>query len=246
MTTRTTISTTTLLRCVCQRQPRSALQFRQASSSSLSSSSTAKKPGLYTRIKEAAEAATYKFRPLSPRAELAVQRQQEKQDGLGSLLQKTLEEAQEAVAVNEEPQLPTSGYVRSGKVYTQVSRYYPFTLKSSLISQSQHKTSTGTIPISPRKLNAVGRLIAGKPIDSAILQMQMSDKRVAHTRIKSMLVLARDHAVMKGLRRERLVVQEAWVSKGVYLRRIEPRGRGKFGIRMKPEWVVCTLPDELN
>ena len=67
--------------------------------------------------------------------------------------------------------------------------------------------------------------------------MQMSDKRVAQTRIKSMLVLARDHAIMKGLARDRLIVREAWVSKGVYLKRIDIKGRGRHGIIMKPECV---------
>jgi len=65
--------------------------------------------------------------------------------------------------------------------------------------------------------------------------MQMSDKRIASTKIKSMLALARDHATMKGLKREELVVREAWVSKGVYLRRLDIKGRGRHGIRMKPE-----------
>jgi hypothetical protein len=69
--------------------------------------------------------------------------------------------------------------------------------------------------------------------------MQMSDKRIASTKIKSMLALARDHATMKGLKREELVVREAWVSKGVYLRRLDIKGRGRHGIRMKPEWVAA-------
>ena len=53
-----------------------------------------------------------------------------------------------------------------------------------------------------------------------------------------MLVLARDHAIMKGLKREELVVREAWVSKGIFLRRLDIKGRGRAGIRMKPECVL--------
>ena len=86
-------------------------------------------------------------------------------------------------------------------------------------------------------MNEVARLIQKKPIDYAILQAQMSDKRVAKTRVKSMLCLARDHAVAKGLEREKLVVQRAWVTKGVYLKRLDIKGRGRFGVKMRPEWV---------
>ena len=51
----------------------------------------------------------------------------------------------------------------------------------------------------------LGRQIAGKPIDSAILQMMFSEKR-ASSRIKSMLVVAKDHAAAKGLEEKKLVV----------------------------------------
>jgi len=100
---------------------------------------------------------------------------------------------------------------------------------------TEHKTSTGNIKYSLRKLNDIARLISGMPIDHAILQMQISDKRVAQSKIKSMLALARDHAIAKGLRREELVVKEAWVNKGVYLKRLDIKGRGRHGIIMKPE-----------
>lgn len=69
----------------------------------------------------------------------------------------------------------------------------------------QHKYSTANFKISHRKLNMLGRQIAGKPIDSAILQMMFSEKR-ASKRIKSMLVVAKDHAVAKGLDEKKLVV----------------------------------------
>jgi hypothetical protein len=52
----------------------------------------------------------------------------------------------------------------------------------------------------------LGRQISGKPIDYAILQMKFSEKR-ASKRIKSMLVVARDHAInYKRLDGSKLVV----------------------------------------
>jgi len=96
---------------------------------------------------------------------------------------------------------------------------------------SEHRYSTASFKISPRKLNLLARQISGKPIDAAILQMVFSDKR-ASTRIKSMLVVARDHAEMyKNMPRDKLVVSEAWVAKGKTLKRVDIKGRGRSGIK---------------
>ncbi|CAE6440614.1 unnamed protein product [Rhizoctonia solani] len=103
-----------------------------------------------------------------------------------------------------------------------------------LKQHTQHKYSTAVFKISRRKLNLLANQISGKPVDSAILQMEFSDKR-ASRRIKSTLCLARDHAEMyKGLARDKLVVAEAWVSKGDYLQRVDPKGRGRMGRKHHP------------
>ncbi|KZT12567.1 mitochondrial 50S ribosomal protein L22 [Laetiporus sulphureus 93-53] len=101
---------------------------------------------------------------------------------------------------------------------------------------TEHKYSTANFKISHRKLNQLGRQIAGKPIDAAILQMQFSEKR-ASKRIKSMLAVAKDHATkLKGLDEKKLIVAEAWVSKGPkVLKRLETKARGRFGIREHPD-----------
>ncbi|KAF8559116.1 ribosomal protein L22 [Imleria badia] len=100
----------------------------------------------------------------------------------------------------------------------------------------EHKYSTANFKISHRKLNMLGRQISGKPIDHAIMQMEFSEKR-ASSRIKSMLATAKLHAsVYKKMDSSRLIVSEAWVTKGPkQLKRLEPRGRGKFGIRVHPD-----------
>ncbi|KAI6105589.1 ribosomal protein L22 [Pisolithus sp. B1] len=100
----------------------------------------------------------------------------------------------------------------------------------------EHKYSTANFKISHRKLNMLGRQISGKPIDHAIMQMQFSEKR-ASNRIMSMLATAKLHAtVYKNMDPSKLVVSEAWVTKGENrLKRLEPRGRGKFGVRIHPD-----------
>lgn len=77
---------------------------------------------------------------------------------------------------------------------------------SPCLTPLQHKYSTANFKISHRKLNLLSRQIAGKPIDHAILQMMFSEKR-ASKRIKSMLVVAKSHAVkLKDLNEGRLIV----------------------------------------
>ncbi|KAL1944191.1 hypothetical protein VTO73DRAFT_3376 [Trametes versicolor] len=100
---------------------------------------------------------------------------------------------------------------------------------------TEHKYSTGNFKISHRKLNMIGRQIAGKPVDSAILQMMFSEKR-ASKRIKSMLVVAKSHAVkLKSLDEGKLVVAESWVTKGPHqFKRYDIKGRGRAGVKTHP------------
>ncbi|ODN78954.1 hypothetical protein L202_04470 [Cryptococcus amylolentus CBS 6039] len=94
---------------------------------------------------------------------------------------------------------------------------------------TEHSYSSAPHKISPRKLNLLSRQIAGLPVDEAIVQMQFSEKRASKW-VKSTLALARDHAMDKNLKRDKLVVSEAWVSKGQKIGRIDIKGRGKYGI----------------
>lgn len=137
----------------------------------------------------------------------------------------------------------------------------------------QLRGATKTFKISHRKLNKLGQQIAGKPIDSAILQMMFSEKR-ASKRIKSMLAQTKGNAVLRGMQEDRLIVcayahfaldyllyftltffltpclAEAWVNKGPGGRmnkRVEIKGRGKMGIRTKyTAKMVVTLREGLT
>lgn len=110
--------------------------------------------------------------------------------------------------------------------------------------RTEHKYSTANFKISHRKLNLLGRQIAGKPIDSAILQMTFSEKR-ASKRIKSMLVVAKDHAQRLGMDEKKLVVAESWVSKGPNVhKRIDIKGRGRFGIKHHPDSKMSVILKE--
>ncbi|OCF38762.1 50S small subunit ribosomal protein L22 [Kwoniella heveanensis CBS 569] len=98
---------------------------------------------------------------------------------------------------------------------------------------TEHSYSSARHKISHRKLNDLSRQIAGLPVDEAIVQMQFSEKR-ASSWVKSTLAIARDHAMDKNLKRDKLVVAETWVSKGPKIQRLDIKGRGKYGIKHHP------------
>ncbi|GAA5842547.1 hypothetical protein JCM3766R1_002625 [Sporobolomyces carnicolor] len=104
----------------------------------------------------------------------------------------------------------------------------------------QHKSSTANFKTSKRKLNDLARLVAGRTADEALLQLQATRKKQA-PRLLSMIALARDHAVAKGLRREKLVVAQSWVTKGPALARLDIKGRGRHGIKHHPSSKLHVL-----
>jgi len=108
-----------------------------------------------------------------------------------------------------------------------------------------HKESTVPFVISHRKLNKLGRQIAGKPIDYAILQMQFSDKR-AGLKIKDLLVNAKQKAVQRRrMDSPTLVVAEAWVNKrATRNRKMVAQGRGHRGVRIKPSSSLTVVLKE--
>ncbi|KAJ7129680.1 ribosomal protein L22/L17, partial [Mycena epipterygia] len=108
-----------------------------------------------------------------------------------------------------------------------------------------HKESTIPFTISHRKLNKLGRQIAGKPIDYAILQMQFSNKR-AGSRIKDLLTSAKQGAVQRRrMDSPTLVVAEAWVNKrNSRSRKMVAQGRGHRGIREKPSSSLTVVLKE--
>ncbi|CAG8594453.1 1928_t:CDS:2 [Ambispora leptoticha] len=94
----------------------------------------------------------------------------------------------------------------------------------------EHKYSTTNFRISPRKLTFLARQVAGKNLDEAIKQMEFSPKK-ASKKIMNSLITARDHAWRyKMMEPRRLYIEQAWVGKGVYRKRINYHSRGRFSL----------------
>ncbi|KAJ3126654.1 hypothetical protein HK098_007331 [Nowakowskiella sp. JEL0407] len=98
--------------------------------------------------------------------------------------------------------------------------------------------STGNFRVSPKKLNLVARLIRTMTVDEAKIQMKTSPKWAA---VRVLRLLNRAEANLKhnfdvdlDKKKSKLVIKQAWVGKGVYLKRIRPHGRGRTGRMTRP------------
>lgn len=98
----------------------------------------------------------------------------------------------------------------------------------------------------PRKLNLVAKLVRGLKIDEARRQLTGCKKKSSEV-----VMQAIDSAVTNargfGLNVKRLVVHEAFVSKGKYLPRIRPwHGKGRYGIEHKKYSHLTVIVRELD
>ncbi|XP_002983770.2 50S ribosomal protein L22, chloroplastic [Selaginella moellendorffii] len=102
------------------------------------------------------------------------------------------------------------------------------------------------IPQSPKKMNLVAKVVRGMRVNDALIQMSVLIKRAAST-VYKVLHSARANAVHNyGFDAEKLIVDEAFVGKGKYLKRIWPHARGRFGIREKKRCRLTVLLREMT
>ncbi|KAJ7068266.1 mitochondrial 50S ribosomal protein L22 [Mycena amicta] len=160
------------------------------------------------------------------------------------------EEVAKAKAAQEgAPRITAGKPLKSSSIFAQVapSKSVPRPARPASLKYETafQKSTTAPFIISHRKLNKLGRQIAGKPIDYAILQMQFSDKR-ASSKIKDLLLEAKQRAVrLRKMDAPTLVVAEAWVSKrSKRSKKMVPQGRGHRGIRIKPSSSITVVLKE--
>eukprot|EP00249_Psilotum_nudum_P009835 c22180_g1_i1 orf=298-1137(-) len=99
---------------------------------------------------------------------------------------------------------------------------------------------------SPKKVNLVARLVRGMRAQDALLQLAVNVKRAAKTVtevIRSACANATFNHAMDG---DRLIIAEAFVGKGKYLKRIRPHGKGKHGIMHHPSCRLTVIVKELT
>ena len=87
---------------------------------------------------------------------------------------------------------------------------------------------------SPRKVNEILRSIRGKKADIAFRDLQFSEKRVSKEISKTLKSAVSNAENNNQWDIDNLIVKEAYVGKGMVMKRYRPRARGRAGEIKKP------------
>lgn len=99
---------------------------------------------------------------------------------------------------------------------------------------------------SSKKVNLVAALVRGMRVEDALLQLQVTVKRASKT-VYQVIHSARANATHNhGLDPDRLLVAEAFVGKGLCLKRMWPHGRGKSGVRVRSKCRLTVVVREIT
>lgn len=85
---------------------------------------------------------------------------------------------------------------------------------------------------SAQKMNLLARQIIGLPLDAALLQMHFSPKKFAQ-QVGLVLSRLKGTLLRQGANAAEYYIRSATVGRGVYIKRLEIRGRGKHGIQWR-------------
>ncbi|KAK3160107.1 hypothetical protein QOZ80_1BG0055260 [Eleusine coracana subsp. coracana] len=97
---------------------------------------------------------------------------------------------------------------------------------------------------SPKKVNLVAKLVRGMRVEDALLQLQVTVKRAAKT-VYQVIHSARANAAHNhGLDPDKLIVEEAFVGKGLYLKRLSYHAKGRCGIMVRPRCRLTVVVRE--
>ena len=92
----------------------------------------------------------------------------------------------------------------------------------------------GAIRTSPRKLNLVAQSIRGLGVEKAVAELSFSKKRIAKVALGLCQSAISNAENNHNLNIDKLVVSEAYVGKGIVMKRMSARGRGRGARVLKP------------
>jgi len=118
--------------------------------------------------------------------------------------------------------------------------------KSSVQRKRTVQAVLKKIKQSPKKVNLVAALVRGMRVEDALLQMQVTVKRAAKT-VYKVIHSARANAVHNhGLDGDRLIIDQAFVGKGLFRKTISYHAKGRSGIRVRPQCRLTVIVRELK
>lgn len=106
--------------------------------------------------------------------------------------------------------------------------------RERVLKDSEAKAVLRSLRVSPQKLNDVAAMIRGKKVDRALAELTFSRKRVSHDVKKTLQSAIANAENNHSLDVDSLVVSEAFVGKGLVMKRFSPRARGRAGRITKP------------
>ena len=102
------------------------------------------------------------------------------------------------------------------------------------VADNEAMAKTRLLRTSPQKLNLVATMIRGKKVEKALSDLTFSKRRIAADVKKCLQSAIANAENNHNLDVDELIVAEAWVGKGLVMKRGRPRARGRFGRIHKP------------
>ena len=102
------------------------------------------------------------------------------------------------------------------------------------VDTKQVKAVCRSIRTSPRKLNLVAQTIRGLGVEKAVAELSFSKKRIAKVALGLLQSAISNAENNHNLNIDKLIVSEAYVGKGIVMKRMSARGRGRSARILKP------------
>lgn len=102
------------------------------------------------------------------------------------------------------------------------------------LAANEAKAVLRNLRTSPIKLNLVAEMIRGMKAADALTQLAFSNKRIAQDVRKVLQSAIANAENNHNLNVDTLVVKEAWVGKGMVMKRFHARARGRGAAILKP------------
>ena len=123
-------------------------------------------------------------------------------------------------------------YQKDGPI--KVTNDQHISIKKPVKDLSSVKAIYKNLRSSPRKVNEILRSIRGKKADIALRDLQFSEKRISKEISKTIKSAVSNAENNNQLDIDNLFIKEAYVGKGIVMKRYRPRARGRAGEIKKP------------